>query len=93
MSNETLDSVILSTSTERSHIPPSRHKYICCCFSEKWCFQHQGLSAPKEYGENECLLCPCLDCCAWCLEFKNKKNCLCRDNTYCFLCCFTFIFE
>jgi len=83
MSNDTLYTPIL----------PSKNKYICCCFSEQWFFQHHGLSAPKEYGKNDCLCFTCLDCCSWCLEFKQQRFFLCKERTFCFLCCITFIFE
>jgi hypothetical protein len=27
---------------------PSEHKYIlCCCITEKWCFEHSGIASLK----------------------------------------------
>jgi len=72
-------------------LPPSENKYICC-FSEKWWFKHQGVPLNKEYDETDCLCFQFLDCCSWCLEFKQKRNCLCRQRTFCFLCCCTITF-
>jgi hypothetical protein len=74
-------------------LPPSKNKYYICCFSEKWCFDHRGISLNKEYDENVCLCFQFLDCCAWCLEFKQKRNCFCRDTTVCFMCCCTITFD
>jgi len=70
----------------------TKTKFLCCCISHKWCFKHQGLSAYKFYDENDVLCFKCLDCCSWCLEFKQKKNCLCKNKTICFMCCFSITF-
>jgi hypothetical protein len=74
-------------------LPPSENKYIICCFSEKWCFKHQGLPIIKEYDETYCLCFRFLDCCTWCLEFKQKKTFICYKKTVCFICCCSITYE
>jgi len=75
-------------------IPSSNETYyLCFCVSDKWCFKHQGISAYKNYDKNDCLCCTYLDCCSWCLEFKQKKNSLCKYKTICFFCCFSITFD
>jgi hypothetical protein len=74
-------------------LPPSENKYIICCFSEKWCFKHQGIAVNKEYDESDCLCFRFLDFCTWCLEFKQKRKCLCHKRTVCFMCCCSITFE
>jgi hypothetical protein len=72
----------------------STKKYICCFITEKWCFKHQGLSAYKNYDDNDCLCFEFLDCCSWCLEFKQPRiNWVCKEKTICFMCCFSITFQ
>lgn len=90
-SNESLYQV--SRKSESLLTRPSEKKYIlCCCISEKWCFEHSGIAVIKEYDENKNNCCKCLDCCTWCLEFKFKKPCNCIKDTNCFICCCTIYF-
>lgn len=74
-------------------IAPSENKYVICCFSEKWCFNHQGISIDKEYDEDDCLCFKFLDCCSWCLEFNYKRGCLCPKRTICFMGCCSITFD
>lgn len=74
-------------------LKPSENKYfICCCVSEKWCFEHIGVAGIKEYDTNINNYCLCLDCCSWCLEFNVKKISLCKKKTNCYICCCTIYF-
>jgi len=73
-------------------VPPSENKYLlCCCLSEKWCFEHTTPAIIKDYDENMNNYCICLDYCTWCLEFKLNKKC-CIKDTNCYLCCCTIYF-
>ena len=78
--------------TYKKLLPPSENIYICC-FSEKWCFKHQGLPINNDYDENFCLCFKIFDCCTWCFEFKQKKTCLCPKSTVCFMCCCSITFD
>jgi hypothetical protein len=95
---ERLDSVMLSDTSDSSEILKNivhskQDKYLICCFTYKWCFKHQGLSAYKIYDVDDCLCFRCLDWCTWCLEFKQKKNGLCKYKTICFICCCSITFQ
>lgn len=71
------------------------NKYLIngCCISDKWCFQHTGLAAVKEYDDSTNNYCISLDCCTWCLEFRTTKiSWICKKNTICYLCCFSIYF-
>jgi len=83
-----------ATNSMEALIPSENGKHICCCINDKWCFKHAGLSANNVYDDNDCLCFRCLDCCTWCLEFKQKKvTCLCKEKTICFMCCFSITFH
>ena len=86
-SNETLYNV--SINSEKKIIIPSENKYTlgCCCITNKWCFQHTGLTALKEYDNTVNNYCICLDCCTWCLEFNINKKSMCKNETNCYICC------
>jgi hypothetical protein len=90
-SNETLYTE--SISSETMSLNPSKEKYtLCCCISDKWCFEHSGIAGFKQYDEHKNNCCTCLDCCTWCLEFKFKKPMNCIKDTNCYICCFTIYF-
>jgi hypothetical protein len=91
LSDEIIDTN--KTFSNEHQISISEQKTICCCINDIWCFKHQGLSAYKIYDDNDCLCFKCLDCCTWCLEFKQNRNCLCKDKTICFMCCFSITFD
>ena len=96
--NTSVKSVSLSdtnkTDSRETLIPSINGKHICCCINDIWCLKHQGLSAYKNYDDNDCLCFKCLDCCTWCLEFKQKRtNWLCKEKTICFMCCFSITFH
>ena len=79
---------IVRNSNNSVLVPPSKDKYLlCCCISEKWCFDHTSISVRNEYNKNDNNCCVCLDYCTWCLEFRNKKMSLCSKNMNCYLCC------
>ncbi len=68
-------------------IYPQQNNFICCCISEKWCFEHSGIPAFNYYDQNINNICLYLDCCSWCLEFKLSKKKYCNDkDTICYLC-------
>lgn len=72
---------------------PSEDKYlICCCITEKWCFEHSGIAGFKEYDETKNNYCKCLDCCTWCLELNYGTPFICLKDTNCYLCCLTIYF-
>jgi hypothetical protein len=72
---------------------PSDNRYVmCCCITEKWCFEHSGIAGLKEYDETKNNCCKCLDCCTWCLEFNYKTRFNCLKDTYCYLCCLSINF-
>ncbi len=90
LSNETLyqasrnsDSIVF--------IKPNKKK-ICCCVTEKWCFEHSGIAGFTSYDENKNNCCTCLDCCTWCLEFKLRKPTNYMKDTNCYICCFAIYF-
>ena len=99
MSSDNANSIksVSLTETDKSIskelLPSKTDKRMCCCIYDKWCFKHQGLSAYKIYDDNDCLCFTCLDCCTWCLEFKQKRSILCRRKTICFMCCFSITFD
>jgi hypothetical protein len=83
-SARTSDTILLKSSED---------KYLlCCCVTEKWCFEHSGIAVFKEYDEDINNCCKCLDCCTWCLEFNLKKPCNLIKDTNCYLCCLTIYF-
>ena len=41
----------------------------------------------KRNDENDKVYFMWFDCCAWCLEFQQKKWCCCKESVYCNLCC------
>lgn len=89
--SDTLYNVVRNS--DKILLRPSEDKYmISCCISEKWCFDHTGLSAIKEYDKNTNNCCTCLDCCTWCLEFHTKKYSICKNETICYLCCLSIYF-
>ncbi len=80
--------------SDKTLLTPSKDKCIvgCCCMNEKWCLRHTGIPVIKEYDENVNNCCTCLDCCAWCLEFRINKCSICKNQTNCYLCCFSIYF-
>jgi len=91
------ESVTLYNSIENSSgliSIPSEKKYIMsyCCITEKWCFQHTGVAAIREYDKNINNCCICLDCCTWCLEFQTNKYSICKNQSICYLCCCSIYF-
>lgn len=86
-----LQDSIIQRSSEKL-LPPSENEFICC-FSEKWCFKHQGLAVQREYIETDCLCFRFLDWCSWCLEFKQKRTCICKNRTICFMCCCSITYD
>ena len=64
----------------------------CFCLNEKWCFNHIGINAFKEYDNNVINCCTCLDCCTWCLEFNIRGCAICYKPLHLYLCCFTIYF-
>jgi hypothetical protein len=92
LSNEIMDTN--KTDSKESLIETSKNNIICCCVSNNWCFKHQGLSAYKSYDVNDCICFECLDCCTWCLEFKQSRTSwICKKKTICFMCCFSITFH
>lgn len=80
-------------SSDIIYFAPSEEKYIlCCCISEKWCFEHSGIAGLNQYDESKNNYCKCLDCCSWCLEFNFKKPCKSVKDFNCYLCCLTIYF-
>jgi len=90
MSNETLYQVSRN-SDSIVFIKPNKKK-MCCCVTEKWCFEHSGIAGFTSYDENKTNYCTCLDCCTWCLEFKLNKPINCMKDTNCYICCFAIYF-
>lgn len=89
--SDTLYNIVINS--DKMLLTPSKDKYIlCCCISEKWCFQHTGLASIRKYDKNINNYCICLDCCTWCLEFNQKKMSICKNQTNCYLCCFVIYF-
>jgi hypothetical protein len=86
-SNETLYNACINS--EKKIITQSENKYTlcCCCITNKWCFQHTGLTAVKDYDNTANNYCICLDCCTWCLEFRTRKYDICEKPIICYLCC------
>ena len=92
-SDETLYTLYTVSSNSNSILPqPSEDKYILCCITEKWCFEHSGIAVFKEYDETKKHCCKSLDCCTWCLELNYKTSFCCIKETYCYLCCLTINF-
>jgi hypothetical protein len=81
--------------TEQSDKAFIENKYLIngCCISDRWCFQHTGLAAVKEYDDSVNTCCVSLDCCTWCLEFRTTKiSSICKKQTICYLCCCSIYF-
>ena len=74
-------------------IKPNKIKTICCCISQKWCFEHSGIAGFKYYDENKNNCCTCLDCCSWCLEFRFKKMPIFSKEMSCYMCCCAIYFD
>lgn len=94
--NERLHSVVLTDSNDSKETKETKETKVSnnitdnssvCCFSNKWWFDHSGPAAYSSYDENDRPCCLCFDCCTWCFEFKQKKWCCCKQDTYCHLCC------
>jgi hypothetical protein len=94
MSDQQSDTLYNSVrNSDKILLSSSEDKYIlCCCISEKWCFEHTGVAIIKEYDQevNNCFT--CLDCCTWCLEFHTTKSSICKKQTNCYLCCCSIYF-
>jgi hypothetical protein len=100
--NQRLHSVVLSESNESKGSKETHEskinndvtkKSFVCCFSNKWWFDHSSPAGYKNYDENDCLCCACLDCCTWCLEFQQKKSKCCKNDVVCFMCCCSITFQ
>lgn len=93
---ENTPSELLNQSTTNSQSMPftntKRDNTICCCISNKWCFEHSGIAVFPNYDTNKNNCCTCLDCCSWCLEFKINKPIICIKNTNCYICCIVIYF-
>ena len=88
MSNERDSLYNAVRNSDKLLLTPSEDKYmLCCCISEKWCFNHTGIASIREYDKNINNCCICLDCCTWCLEFRRQKMSICSKQTNCYLCC------
>ena len=75
-----------STDSQIKLLRPSEDKYMCCCITYEWCFNHSGIAAFKEYDDTKINCCTVLDCCSWCLEINIHKRCCIKDIN-CYLCC------
>jgi len=90
-SNKTLYTIY--SNSGNSYLYPSEKKYIlCCCITEKWCFEHSGIAVFTEYDETKNNCCKCLDCCTWCLELNYKNPFNYVKDTHCYLCCLSINF-
>ena len=85
-----LHSVVLTDFNDLKESKASNNttdKSFVCCFSNKWWFDHLRPAAYTNYDENDKVYFMWFDCCAWCLEFEQKKWCCCKESVYCNLCC------
>lgn len=103
INKQRLHSVVLSESSESNMSKETQQinksnentmdKTFICCFSNRWWFKHTNPAIYTNYDENYCQCCKFLDCCTWCLEFRNKKCLCCKNNVVCFMCCCTITFQ
>jgi hypothetical protein len=92
LQSDTLYNVV--ENSDKSLLRPPNDNYLicCCCITEKWCFDHTGISGNREYDDTVYNCCTCLDCCTWCLEFRIKKYSICIKQTNFYLCCCSIYF-